>query len=83
MDALAKTVQVAPRAGAWIETNSCAYSATYGPVAPRAGAWIETYRVLLAVRADKSPPARGRGLKQQLPRTVGQAWSRPPRGGVD
>ena len=33
---------VAPRAGAWIETNTAKKEVTIGEVAPRAGAWIET-----------------------------------------
>ena len=37
---------VAPRAGAWIETQNDYIEDQSGSVAPRAGAWIET---------DKSP----------------------------
>ena len=33
---------VAPRAGAWIETEARLNEANAGYVAPRAGAWIET-----------------------------------------
>jgi len=33
---------VAPFAGAWIETNIVPEKETYGAVAPFAGAWIET-----------------------------------------
>jgi len=33
---------VAPRAGAWIETQAVQEAHTRQPVAPRAGAWIET-----------------------------------------
>ena len=33
---------VAPRAGAWIETNFMNLLRKDAPVAPRAGAWIET-----------------------------------------
>ena len=33
---------VAPRAGAWIETNQPGRRLRSGQVAPRAGAWIET-----------------------------------------
>ena len=36
---------VAPRVGAWIETNSKTSADYYGVVAPRVGAWIETLRV--------------------------------------
>ena len=34
--------QVAPHAGAWIETNKAATRNEPAPVAPHAGAWIET-----------------------------------------
>ena len=33
---------VAPRAGAWIETDNALTGIGAGVVAPRAGAWIET-----------------------------------------
>jgi len=36
------TYQVAPRAGAWIETNWKGGRIIVSGVAPRAGAWIET-----------------------------------------
>jgi len=36
------TLKVAPRAGAWIETNFSFNFCQLGFVAPRAGAWIET-----------------------------------------
>ena len=35
---------VAPHAGAWIETSSSTMLTSAGPVAPHAGAWIETGR---------------------------------------
>ena len=36
-------ISVAPRAGAWIETDGACYAAMHcSEVAPRAGAWIET-----------------------------------------
>ena len=34
---------VAPRVGAWIETNNSDYKSQIEAVAPRVGAWIETY----------------------------------------
>src|SRR4051794_8543136 len=56
---------VAPRAGAWIETVGRSPSTTRARVAPRAGAWIETAaRSPTASTARASPPVRGRGLKQ-------------------
>ena len=36
------TNQVAPLAGAWIETSILAMQISYYKVAPLAGAWIET-----------------------------------------
>ena len=76
---------VAPRAGAWIETHAELIASRKLSVAPRAGAWIETIKLARSgVDAGRSPPARGRGLKQRefVGADVGQA-GRPPRGGVD
>ena len=55
---------VAPRAGAWIETENVPIESIPGQVAPRAGAWIET-----TVYGGESPqilsrPVRARGLKR-------------------
>ena len=76
---------VAPRAGAWIETQLTNISADWDVVAPRAGAWIETPGIWQFANHNwKSPPVRGRGLKllgQVAPHRV--APSRPPCGGVD
>ena len=69
---------VAPRAGAWIETDrmvKCVRSA----VAPRAGAWIETSMAFLRPRV--SPPVRGRGLKPANGPSVIFRPSSPPCGG--
>ena len=55
---------VAPRAGAWIETKRGRYYPKRSGVAPRAGAWIETIKVqLLNAPSFKSHPVRVRGLK--------------------
>ena len=35
-------VQVAPHAGAWVETRSLDLGVLHRPVAPHAGAWVET-----------------------------------------
>ena len=73
--------QVAPYAGAWIETNAKMYCTTELSVAPYAGAWIETLFFLLLRRGEsKSLPTRERGLK--LARTdiaILQKWSLPTR----
>ena len=55
---------VAPRAGAWIETIGRATRLLGCFVAPRAGAWIETAICCTVAAFLKSPPVRGRGLKQ-------------------
>ena len=54
---------VAPRAGAWIETQVALGKLPGPPVAPRAGAWIETHTGSAMNAMNESPPARGRGLK--------------------
>ncbi len=52
-------------------------------VAPHAGAWIETVGVLNLEATDRSPPTRGRGLKQHVRYVQDERNCRPPRGGVD
>ena len=58
------TVQVAPRVGAWIETNEFSYRKARASVAPRVGAWIETPGNTAALRRKTSHPVWVRGLKQ-------------------
>ena len=61
------TENVAPRAGAWIETYASSSSSILTSVAPRAGAWIETAKIRTVVsHIQTSPPARGRGLKPRF-----------------
>ena len=58
-------LEVAPRAGAWIETNPLDYYDQALVVAPRAGAWIETEaKDMRGDDASKSPLVQGRGLKR-------------------
>ena len=52
-------LDVAPRAGAWIETIEEVRYPLLGYVAPRAGAWIETIIVLLIFRQLCRPPCGG------------------------
>ena len=61
LDAL--PVQVAPHAGARIETTKLAGERVMSPVAPHAGARIETLAVLLIVFLATSLPMRERELK--------------------
>ena len=64
-------MQVAPHAGAWIETRRSARRSALCRVAPHAGAWIETpaSRCTLS-EALESRPARARGLKQSTVRAT-------------
>ena len=43
---LAMLSKVAPRAGAWIETDNDEKTQKFLAVAPRAGAWIETQPIV-------------------------------------
>ena len=54
---------VAPPAGAWIETYDHPSAQVYGVVAPPAGAWIETYMKRKILKMITSRPLRARGLK--------------------
>ncbi len=74
---------VAPRAGAWIETEIGAFKYT-GLVSPPArGRGLKLVMTQVHGIQRMSPPARGRGLKpsEYLDRT--RDLRRPPRGGVD
>jgi len=76
-----KTSEVAPPAGAWIETRGQRNLSISPMVAPPAGAWIETAVTAGKIAANAvSRPPRARGLKQDC-RGI---WpinnrSRPPR----
>jgi len=61
------TRDVAPRAGAWIETLAEKLPRLRSLVAPRAGAWIETWSQAFAVvQQSASRLVRARGLKLQI-----------------
>ena len=87
------SVNVAPRAGAWIETlricdgrdapRAGASHAMTLEVAPRAGAWIETRRAAPWGQRWRSLPARGRGSKHWGSNGEDVWDGRSPRGGVD
>ena len=61
-----KRSSVAPRVGAWIETETREESTPPSEVAPRVGAWIETIGGGKFFLVEKSHPVWVRGLK--LPR---------------
>ena len=75
--------EVAPRAGAWIETFSMIPVFPRVGVAPRAGAWIETSIIFTPLLYNKSPPVRGRGLKLKTSKKQKFEKGRPPCRGVD
>ncbi len=54
----AMAIEVAPRAGAWIETINFRSDTGKMLVAPRAGAWIET-RPVRGILLSHSRPPRG------------------------
>ena len=62
-DTIYTATEVAPHAGAWIETSAGVRNMASAPVAPHAGAWIETQGTRSSSCALPSPPMRGRGLK--------------------
>ena len=54
-----ETAQVAPRTGAWIETQRRTTGTFSTGVAPRTGAWIETLMAMMAEKKDKGRPPHG------------------------
>ena len=75
---------VAPRVGAWIETN---YPLSLRPrihVAPRVGAWIETDEIYLVQGTGYVAPRVGAWIETLNPRKMWRNFlSRAPRGRVD
>ena len=66
--------EVAPHAGAWIETSYARKYALNGLVAPHAGAWIETSPRSQIASRPTSHPMRVRGLKLHIHRGI-VAWT--------
>ena len=52
-------LRVAPRVGAWIETQTGLNNENATYVAPRVGAWIETIQVYKAQEYTAGRPSRG------------------------
>ena len=57
---------VAPRVGAWIETNLYVLCLSGKKVAPRVGAWIETLTKILNKKADYVAPRVGAWIETLL-----------------
>ena len=76
-------LSVAPRAGAWIETQRGAMLGRHSEVAPRAGAWIETTLTYGEQGSLMSRPVRARGLKPGYSRDAsGRSRQVAPRAGA-
>ena len=73
---------VAPRVGAWIETETGLLPQTQDWVAPRVGAWIETMKPARSQRSHKSHPVWVRGLKLVLESTYLIMYIVAPRVGA-
>jgi len=75
---------VAPRAGAWIETASQRPRILWPRVAPRAGAWIETQHSIYITVFLIVAPRAGAWIETQLQLPI-QQWQlcRTPCGCVD
>ena len=74
---------VAPRVGAWIETDPGRKLHWSLYVAPRVGAWIETESSSSYFPLFMSRPAWARGLKHQRVIRIYNPLGRAPRGRVD
>ena len=76
--------QVAPRAGAWIETLKTERPDQLRAVAPRAGAWIETGSVGADSPVSSVAPRAGAWIETTKIKEAEKIYrGRPPRGGVD
>ncbi len=76
--------QVAPRAGAWIETQSKSKEEPKTKVAPRAGAWIETITMFTIDILPKVAPRAGAWIETRWrPYYLGRSGCRTPCGCVD
>ena len=75
---------VAPHAGAWIETAALDTLAQAAAVAPHAGAWIETLSVSKCVTVTRVAPHAGAWIETiwAVSEAVGRL-RRAPRGRVD
>ena len=78
-----KPAVVAPRAGAWIETQHHKLLSNFLKSPPARGRGLKQLKRAGADPAWMSPPARGRGLKHACLLASTDAVGRPPRGGVD
>ena len=76
------TSQVAPHAGAWIETSVAMAVAVPELVAPHAGAWIETYLYVPAYWIALVAPHAGAWIETNLAEAKCQAKAVAPHAGA-
>ena len=74
---------VAPRAGAWIETESFRLMDVDDEVAPRAGAWIETAREFPSDGCRRVAPRAGAWIETVFIDAKAATTRRTPCGCVD
>ena len=75
--------QVAPRRGAWIETDEEGRLCYPSEVAPRRGAWIETRWWAQTESNRRVAPRRGAWIELQLAYAMHKAAESHPAGCVD
>ena len=77
------STEVAPRAGAWIETVDGLLNWKRRKVAPRAGAWIETGGQIGSKVFAHVAPRAGAWIETGAIAAKNATTCRPPCGGVD
>ena len=79
-EVLLNEIEVAPHAGAWIETHLGLMTVPRRRVAPHAGAWIETIAIVPLVNITDVAPHAGAWI-ETLPHKAGRTGkpSRPTR----
>ncbi len=76
-DGLPQVDAVAPRVGAGIETQKCAFPIKPRVVAPRVGAWIETFEVVGFQQGLKVAPRVGAWIETAEERQAAKALPSP------
>ena len=79
---MASSLNVAPRAGAWIETPFASAPDTKPSVAPRAGAWIETFALNNGKRLARVAPRAGAWIETPVRRLFKLLLSVAPHAGA-
>ena len=77
-----QSLRVAPRTGAWIETQARLLLADGCASPPARGRGLKRFTCGVRSAGGRSPPARGRGLKPASAEALGEAHSVAPRTGA-